>query len=75
MIRDDIAAARAIVQEAYDLATQRQWSADDQYGTGYRQGVFDLACQLLWPDEDGHKQRERLSNLFAAHKALFVEVP
>ena len=73
MIRDNIENTRAIIRTAYELARpEGQFNAEDAFAIGYRQGVFDLAGELLWPDEDNRSQRERLGRLFDAHKALFV---
>jgi len=71
MIRDDIAVTRAVIATAYKLSTAKDWRDTDKYTIGYRQGVFDLAGQLLWPDEDWNTQRDRLHRLFTAHRALF----
>lgn len=70
MIRDDIAVVRTIVQTAYNLGATDKTSEDR-----YKQGVFDLAGELLWPDQGWETQRERLARLFAAHRALFVDAP
>ena len=74
MIRDSLENVRAVVTIAYELAYPKG-EPGDQYETGYRQGVLDLAGELLWPDEDRAPQRDRLSRLFDAHRALFVEAP
>lgn len=74
MIRDDITTARIVVQSSLKMVTAKQDGTSD-HATGYRQGVMDLAGELLYPDLSWPDRRERLAELYAAHKALFVEVP
>jgi hypothetical protein len=72
VIRDDISITNVIVGQAYKLAQDKDRT--DEYAVGYRQGVFDLAGQLLWPDEDWNSQRDRLRRLFDARRALGLDM-
>jgi hypothetical protein len=76
MIRDNIENARTVITTAYKLTAGEGLAGDSgRYSIGYRQGVFDLAGELLWPEQSWQTRRERLARLFDAHTALFVEVP
>jgi hypothetical protein len=74
MIRDNVDNVRAIIDTAFELGTKDDnGHVEDRYTLGYRQGIFDLAGQILWPDRSWTEQRDRLHALFSAHRALFVE--
>lgn len=72
MIRDNIENVRTIVGTSYEMVQQ---GGTTEYTAGYRAGILALAETLLWPEADKSEQRERIQRLYAAHRALFVDIP